>query len=218
MLNEKLSLKLRENIEVTGAGRTDTGVHAEYFIGHFNSIKKLDYSFVKLMNSFLPNDIVINNLYPVPDDAHARFSAISRTYEYRISKIKNPFLNDFSLYYSSSLNIEKMNKAAALLLNVKDFTSFSKLHTDNKTNICNVTKACFEERNNLLVFTITADRFLRNMVRAIVGTLLDIGKEKLTIEEFTEIIKYKNRQKAGSSAPAKGLFLTKIEYPKELFS
>ena len=217
VLNERFSLKLRENIEITGAGRTDTGVHATYFVAHFETDKKLNASFVGLMNKFLPDDIVIHKIFEVNREAHARFSAVSRTYEYRISKVKNPFLNDFVFRYSKALDLKRMNNAAELLLKTSDFTSFSKLHSDNKTNLCNVTYARWEETEDMYVFTITANRFLRNMVRAIVGTLLDVGKHKIDLVDFRAIIEKKNRQKAGSSAPAKGLFLTKIEYPEDIY-
>ena len=217
VLNDKLSLKTGEKIEVTGAGRTDAGVHAEYFVAHFDAEKKLKDDFVKLMNRFLPKDIVIHKIFQVNPEAHARFSAISRTYEYRILTVKNPFLYEFSHFYPQNLDIYEMNKAASLLLKADDFTSFSKLHTENKTNLCNVTEAVWEEREGLLVFTITADRFLRNMVRAIVGTLLDVGKGKIDTDGFQKIIMHKDRQKASSSANAKGLFLTKIEYPETIY-
>jgi len=217
VLNEKFSLKLGVPIELIGAGRTDAGVHAEYFIAHFDSTIELKPTFVDEINRFLPNDIVVYNIRKVNSDAHARFSATSRTYKYKISRIKNPFLFEFSNYYQGKLDISNMNKAAACLLNVSDFTSFSKLHGNNKTNICKVSKAIWKEENNLLIFTITADRFLRNMVRAIVGTLMDVGKGKISVEEFEDIINKKNRQKASSSAQAKGLFLTDIKYQKKIF-
>lgn len=217
VLNEKFSIKLGVPIELFGAGRTDAGVHAEYFIAHFDCSIDIKLSFVDEINRFLPNDIVIHNIKKVNSDAHARFSAISRTYKYNISRTKNPFLFDFSHFYQGKLDVQNMNKAASCLLDIIDFTSFSKLHGNNKTNICKVIQAIWKDENNLLVFTITSDRFLRNMVRAIVGTLLDVGKGKLTVEEFKEIIVRKNRQKASSSAPAKGLFLTEIKYPEEIF-
>ena len=217
ILNEKISLKLGVPIELTGAGRTDAGVHASYFIAHFDCEKKINTSFIEEMNRFLPHDIALQNIKMVIPEAHARFSAISRTYKYQISRTKNPFLFEFSDYYQGKLDIEKMNKAAASLTKIKDFTSFSKLHGNNKTNNCNVTKAIWEEENDILVFTISADRFLRNMVRAIVGTLLDVGKGKLTVSEFKNIIENKDRQKASSSAPAKGLSLTFVEYPEDIY-
>ena len=217
ILNEKISLKLGFPVELTGAGRTDAGVHASHFMAHFDSIKKLNSSFIDEINRFLPHDIAIQNITKVTPEAHARFSALNRTYKYQISRIKNPFLFEFFHYYQGQLDIEKMNKAAGCLLKTNDFTSFSKLHGNNKTNICNVTKAVWEQENDILFFTISADRFLRNMVRAIVGTLLDVGKGKLTLKDFKSIIENKDRQKASSSAPAKGLCLTHIEYPEDIF-
>jgi tRNA pseudouridine38-40 synthase len=217
VINEKMSLKLGEEIEVTGAGRTDTGVHAEFFVAHFDSHVKVSDEFISEINSFLPSDIVFHNIQKVIPEAHARFSAISRTYQYRITRKKNPFLNDFSYYYHSQLDISEMNRAAAILKKVSDFTSFSKLHSSSKTNICKLTQAEWKEESDLLVFTISADRFLRNMVRAIVGTLMDVGKGKLSIKDFKDIIEHKNRSKASSSAQAKGLFLTHIEYPENIY-
>ncbi len=217
VINEKLSLKLGENIEVTGAGRTDSGVHAEYFVAHFNTDIVIKENFIQEINKFLPNDITFLNIKKVNYEAHARFSAIKRTYQYRISKNKNPFLWNFTHYYYGSLNIEKMNKAASILINKSDFTSFSKLHGSTKTNICKVFKAEWQQKGELIIFTITANRFLRNMVRAIVGTLLEVGKEKISIKDFEKIIESKDRCKASSSAPAKGLFLTGIEYDKNIY-
>jgi len=216
-LNEKLSLKLGRKVEVTGAGRTDAGVHAEFFVVHFDTNVEIEQDFIAEMNNFLPNDIVFHCIRKVKPDAHARFSAISRTYQYRISTKKNPFLYEFSHYYYGKLDLEKMNIAAKILLSVSDFTSFSKLHGNNKTNICKLTKSEWKKQGDMLIFTITADRFLRNMVRAIVGTLLDVGKGKISIEQFKNIIDGKNRSLASSSVIAKGLFLTGIEYDSEIY-
>jgi len=217
IINEKLSLKLGELIEVTGAGRTDAGVHAEHFVAHFETNTEIKTDFIQDMNKFLPNDITFNSVNKVNDDAHARFSAITRTYQYRISIKKNPFLWNFTHYYYGKLNIENMNKAASILINVSDFTSFSKLHGNTKTNICKVLKAEWQQKDDLIIFTITANRFLRNMVRAIVGTLLEVGKEKISIKDFEKIIEAKDRCMASTSAPAKGLFLTGIEYDKIIY-
>ncbi len=217
VLNEKLSFKSGEEVEVIGAGRTDAGVHAEYFVAHFDTIKKMGKNFISEMNSFLPPDIVIHSIREVTPEAHARFSAVGRTYQYRVSTVKNPFIEDFSHYYHSILDLDLMNKAASLLIDISDFTSFSKLHGSSKTNICKLTRAEWEKQGYLLVFTISADRFLRNMVRAIVGTLMDVGKGKISIEDFKAIIESKDRCKASMSAPAKGLFLTGIEYPQDIY-
>ncbi len=217
ILNEKLSFKLSEKIEVTGAGRTDAGVHSEFFVAHFDTKTLLNENFISEMNGFLPTDIVFHKIRKVNSEAHARFSAVSRTYQYRITTKKNPFLNNFSFYYHGKLDIELMNKAALILLSVSDFTSFSKLHGNTKTNICIVTKAEWEQCGDNLIFTISANRFLRNMVRAITGTLLDVGKGKISIDQFVEIIESNNRSKASTSAPAKGLFLCSINYPNSIY-
>ena len=219
VLNEDLTILLGEDINVSGCGRTDAGVHASEFFAHFNSeATDLDGpAFAFKLNSKLPKDIAIDSIRKVHPEAHARFSASSRTYEYHINRKKDPFTDAFSHYIYGGLDMENMQKAADLLLEVDDFTSFSKVDTDVKTNICNVQKADWKESQGKLVFTITADRFLRNMVRAIVGTLFEIGFGKMTLEEFRSVIKAKDRSAAGTSAPAKGLFLTRVEYPEEIF-
>ena len=219
-LNEAFSKILREKIELTGAGRTDTGVHAINYIAHFDSEKdklNCDKNFIFKLNSYLPNDIAIHKILNVIPDAHARFDAISRTYHYQIHQHKDPFLKETSWYYPYKLDIELMNKAAELLLTFADFTSFSKLHTDVKTNDCRITQAFWMAENHNLTFVITADRFLRNMVRAIVGTLLDVGKNKISLNDFIQIIENKNRSDAGLSVPAHGLFLMQVTYPDKLF-
>lgn len=215
-LESAFSTFLRQTIEITGAGRTDTGVHASSYIAHFE-IDELPFSpccFVEKMNRFLPEDIAIHSIFPVNSEAHARFSAISRTYNYYISRIKNPFTTETSWQYRIPLNLLKMNEAAALLTEFTDFTSFSKLHTDVKNNNCKVSSAGWTDEGERLVFSITADRFLRNMVRAVVGTLIDVGREKISVADFVSIMEKKDRCAAGTSAPAQGLFLTKIEYPE----
>lgn len=213
-----LSLKLGEEIQVVGAGRTDTGVHATEFYAHFesNKLRKDFNNLVYSLNIYYPADIVVYDIFEVKPDIHTRFSASARTYEYRIARHKNPFNQDFVYQYSGELDVELMNKGASILFDYQDFTSFSKLHTQVKTNNCKITYAKWEMRDDLLIFTITADRFLRNMVRAIVGTLLDIGKHKITLNDLRKIIENKNRSEAGFSVPAKGLFLTKIEYPEDI--
>jgi tRNA pseudouridine38-40 synthase len=220
-LNIALSTLLKEKINVVGCGRTDTGVHAQNFYAHFDSIMlsilEDRIAFVKKLNSFLPMDIAVFNLYPVTDDANARFSAISRTYEYRITRSKNSFLDDFTYYYNGQLQVRLMNEGARIIMKYSDFTSFSKLHTHVATNNCKIMEAIWKEENDLLVFTITADRFLRNMVRAIVGTLLDLGRQKFEFDDLRNIIESKDRSKAGMSVPAKGLFLVKVNYPDSIF-
>jgi tRNA pseudouridine38-40 synthase len=214
-LTEKLSLLTREENSITGCGRTDTGVHAKEFFAHFD-LEDLRFELTDLvykLNNFLPADIVIYNIQSVADDFHARFDAISRTYRYYISNVKDPFKKNLSYYYNGKLDILEMNKACMYLLNYNDFTSFSKLHTQTITNNCTIEYAGIEMINNELIFTITADRFLRNMVRAIVGTLIEIGKGKLYADDMNKIIEAKDRSKAGFSVPADGLFLEKVVYP-----
>ena len=218
VLERAVSTLLRKEINLVAAGRTDAGVHARQLYAHFDTekIDGLDQMIFRL-NSFLPKDISVKNIFNVIDDAHARFQATEREYEYVISLKKDPFMSGFAYYLHQKPNVELMNKAAASLLNYRDFQCFSRSNTDVKTYNCKITKAVWKEENELLVFTIAADRFLRNMVRAIVGTLLDVGFEKISLDELHGIIKSKNRVNAGASAPAHGLFLTKIEYPQEIF-
>lgn len=214
-INKALSLLLKQEINVTGAGRTDTGVHASFFVAHFESNVAISHTqgLVDKLNRFLGKNIVIKDIYAVLPDMHARFSAISRTYKYYINKNKDPFTYPFSYRPHPLPDIRLMNKACELLTRYEDFTSFSKLHTDVKTNICHLIEANWEETNEQLVFTIKADRFLRNMVRAIVGTLLDVGQKRITLEQFQQIIESKDRCKAGTSVPGNALFLCDIEYP-----
>ena len=214
-ITKKLSLLLKEQISITGCGRTDTGVHASEFFAHFD-IDDLSYpekDLLHKLNNFLPEDIVIYELFHVSSDFHTRFSAISRTYSYYISQIKNPFKLSTSYYFNVNLDVDAMNKACGYLLAYTDFTSFSKLHTQTATNNCRIEMAGFEIVDKELVFTITADRFLRNMVRAIVGTLIEIGKGKLSAEAMKKVIEAKDRSGAGYSVPAHGLFLEKVVYP-----
>jgi len=216
VLENAFSTILRQPIALTGAGRTDTGVHARNYYAHFQFDKlfkpeELDKLTFKL-NSFLPNDITILSIFKVADDIHARFSAISRTYKYYITQNRNPFLRNYSWNRHGVLNIDLMNFAANELMKINDFTSFSKLHSQTKTNLCNVTFALWDKTPDGLVFTITSDRFLRNMVRAVVGTLVDVGKNKISHDDFLNIINSKNRCDAGESAPACGLFLDEISY------
>ncbi|HEY4789295.1 MAG TPA: tRNA pseudouridine(38-40) synthase TruA [Bacteroidales bacterium] len=221
ILNESLSMLLRENIYCIGAGRTDSGVHAPCFYAHFDSQQNdlhLDSKVIYKLNCILPRDIAVYKIIDVPNDAHARFSAISRTYLYRLSQLKDPFNLEFTMFMSKKIEIEKMNVAAEILKIYTDFTSFSKLHTDVKTNNCNVTYAKWTIEGTELHFTISADRFLRNMVRAIVGTLLEIGLGKMTPDCVRAIIEKKNRSEAGTSVDASGLHLIKIQYPDNIIS
>jgi len=213
VLEIKMSTILRKEIKVTGAGRTDAGVHARQLFAHFDfdEIENLLELQFKL-NSLLPKDISVQNIFQVKEDAHARFDALEREYEYKVTLKKDPFLEDFAYLIHHKPDLDLMNKAANELLNYKNFQCFSRSNTDVKTYNCKVEKAFWEYENSQLFFTISADRFLRNMVRAIVGTLLDVGFKKTSLEEFHEIIKSKNRSKAGTSAPAKGLYLAKVIY------
>jgi len=217
ILNRDLSIIMGEKIEVTGAGRTDTGVHTKVFYAHFDSEKDnlhQDTNLIFRINGKLPKDIAVHEILKVKNDAHARYNAISRTYEYHITRVKNPFLTDFAHYIYGELDFEAMKSATALLLNVSDFTSFSKVDTDVKTNICKVRRADWEIDKEKIVFSITANRFLRDMVRAIVGTMLDIGFGRIKPDDLTAIIDKKDRSAAGASVPAKGLFLVDVQYPE----
>ena len=220
ILDEALCVVLNEKISTIGAGRTDTGVHASFFCAHFDSISPDLLTLGNLifrLNQYLPVDISVNSIKKVFPDANARYSAVSRTYKYYISRIKDPFLDSSSWYLHGKIEVTELNKACRILFNYSDFTSFSRLHSGTKSNICKIYYAGWEESDNRLVFTIKADRFLRNMVRAIVGTMVEIGSGKMDLKEFEEIILAKDRCKAGKSAPAKGLFLVDIEYPEEIF-
>lgn len=218
-LEKALSLIIRKETEIVGCGRTDTGVHASDYYAHFDFEQGIGDTaeLVYKLNKFLPHDIAIKEIAEVNADAHARFSATQRVYEYKIVRQKNPFTQGLAYYYFGNLDIDAMNKAAALLLTVKDFKAFSKAHTDVKTTLCDVTFAQWEVKGDVLVFTISANRFLRNMVRAVVGTLLEVGRGKLTIDGFTQIINSLERSEAGDSAPAEGLYLSKIIYPQSVF-
>jgi tRNA pseudouridine38-40 synthase len=220
ILDNALSVVLSEDISTTGAGRTDTGVHALFFCAHFDSLSPAlaeEKNLVFRLNRFLPEDISVSAIRKVLPDANARYSAVSRTYKYYISRTKDPFFNSSSWFLHGDIDIGAMNQACLILTGHSDFTSFSKLHSGSKTNICRIYSAGWKEEDNRLVFTIVADRFLRNMVRAIVGTLVDIGFGKMNHEEFENIIVARDRCRAGTSAPAKGLFLADIEYPQEIF-
>lgn len=222
VLNESLSTVLNETVELAGCGRTDSGVHAKDYYAHFDLNKDdlLDKKnkWLHKFNTILPADISILNLFNVHNEASARFDAIGRTYEYIISKSKNPFLIEAVYFNKQELDIDKMNAACKVLFDFIDFSCFSKSNTQTFTNNCKIKVAKWERREELLVFTIKADRFLRNMVRAIVGTMIDIGKGKVGIEDFKNIIESKNRSEAGFSVPASGLYLTHVEYPKNYFN
>ena len=212
-INNALSTIFRQKIEVVGAGRTDTGVHASQMFAHFDIENEITEDIVFKLNSILPDDIAIYQVFLVDDEKHARFDAKSRTYQYKIWLGRNPFLLDFSWQiHSLKPNVSKMNEAAKILLEYEDFQCFSKVKTNVHTFNCSVFEAFWIQNGTELTFTISANRFLRNMVRAIVGTLIDVGLDKISIADFRNIIESKNRSNAGLSVPAKGLFLTNINY------
>ena len=213
VLEKALSTLLREDIKTTGAGRTDTGVHARKIFAHFDTDQPVSEDLVKRLNAFLPPSIAIKRIFQVEEEMHARFSAVYRTYEYHISLEKDPFAEAFSWQmWRQKLDVEKMNEACKILFEYEDFTSFSKLHTDVKTNNCKIYHAQWKQKGSSLVFTISANRFLRNMVRAIVGTLVEVGLGKIKPTDLHDIIQAKYRNKAGASAPAHGLYLVDVGY------
>ena len=219
VLEEALSRLLKQEISVIGAGRTDTGVHARQMFAHFDMVieEKQAQELVFQLNNFLPIDIVISSLKKVRPGAHARFDAVERSYEYYLSIEKDPFNHPFHYYLKKAPDVDLMNDAAKILLNYNDFQCFSKSNTDVKTFLCNIKIADWQFNGKEFVFSITANRFLRNMVRAIVGTLLEIGLKKRKVEDLIHVIESKDRSQAGYSVPAKGLFLTEIIYPKDIY-
>lgn len=216
VLNDAFSKIFKEEINLCGAGRTDTGVHASHFFAHFDSEHAFSIitfkNHIHHLNSYLPDDIVIFDIFPVNDNAHARFDAIERTYRYYVSTEKNPFISDRSYRIYFEPDLTQMNLACEAIKQQRDFTSFSKLHTDTKNNDCIVKHALWKKDKELLVFEITANRFLRNMVRAIVGTLLEVGRGKISVIDFCDIMEAKDRCRAGTSVPAHALFLEEIVY------
>ena len=218
-LENALSTLLRQPITIMGAGRTDTGVHAKQMVAHFDVDldPKTEANLVHMLNRYLDENIVIYSIRAVKEGIHARFDAIQRTYEYHITFQKNPFKQNTHLILHTSLDIDLMNEAANLLLEHNNFEAFSKTHTDVKTFLCDISYAHWVAREDGAIFTITANRFLRNMVRAIVGTLLDVGTKKITVEKVNRIIASKDRGQAGFSVPACGLYLTQISYPEKVY-
>ena len=215
VLTKALSTVLASQTAVTGAGRTDTGVHASFFCAHFDTPRNdldTDSQLLYNLNGILPDDIAVNRIAKVKPEANARFDALSRTYTYTVTGVKDPFCADSAWLLYWQLDIEKMNEAAAILLKHSDFTSFSRLHGSNKTNICRVTHARWHRDADKLIFTITADRFLRNMVRAVVGTLIDVGRGKITMDQFLDILHNGSRSDAGESMPGNALFLEDVGY------
>ncbi len=218
-LQTALSTLFGAPTEVVGAGRTDTGVHASHYVAHFDteSEKPVDQNFIYHLNAILPKDIAVHAVRQVMNDAHARFSAISREYKYFIISEKDPFRTEAAYCFSQPLDLEKMNAAAAVLTEYTDFASFCKLHGGNKTTLCRLQSSLWVRDGNALIYTVLSDRFLRNMVRAIVGTLLDVGRGKLTLDDFRHVVECGDRGVAGTSAPPQGLFLTDVRYPSEIF-
>jgi tRNA pseudouridine38-40 synthase len=221
VLNKSLSVVLRGPIETTGCGRTDTGVHAREFFAHFDAEKSIDHgswtmdkceNIVRSVNGLLPKDIAIKKVFPVAENAHARFDATLRSYEYHIHFNKDPFKTGYSWELRDRPDIELMNKAASIIMEYTDFGCFSKSNTQVKTNICKIARAEWAAKDEGIVFHISADRFLRNMVRAIVGTLIMVGKQEIKPEDVRAIIESKNRSKAGTSVPACGLYLAEVKY------
>lgn len=246
VMQNALSTLLRETIDIVGAGRTDAGVNAKMMVAHFDcsdravSVIMQDggeaealphgvcagrtdmavatWTFIKKMNRILPPDIAVHKVVPVRADAHARFDAISRTYHYYVTTEKSPFSRYYACRFPQPLDFALMNEAASRLFNYIDFTSFSKLHTDVKTNNCRIMKAEWTQLSDAeWMFTIKADRFLRNMVRAVVGTLFEVGRGRMSVEEFCRVIERKDRCAAGSSVPGNALFLAEVEYPSDIF-
>jgi tRNA pseudouridine38-40 synthase len=220
ILNRDLSLLLGEQISVTGCGRTDTGVHARVFYAHFDSEREDltgDAGLLYRINGKLPWDIAVHEILPVIPDAHSRFDAVSRTYKYHIMRLKEVFRREFVHYVYGEPDIAAMQQGCDILKEYTDFTSFSKVDTDVRTNNCRILEARWDLDGPEMVFTVTADRFLRNMVRAMVGTLLDLGSGKISLQDLRQIIESRDRSNAGTSAPAKGLFLCDVQYPPEIF-
>jgi tRNA pseudouridine38-40 synthase len=218
LLNRALSLKLGKSIETTGSGRTDKGVHALQQFAHFDFSKLLNEKhLVFQLNQVLPKDIVVMNVYEVTPEAHARFDAISRSYRYQINRTKDPFLIETSYYRRGDLDLNRMNASAEIFKTTEDFESFSKVKTDVNHFRCKITRSEWEENGDLLYYHVTADRFLRGMVRTLVGSMLDVGSGKTSLADLKSIIKSLDRKKAGRAVPAHGLFLMKITYPSSIF-
>jgi tRNA pseudouridine38-40 synthase len=217
-LQSALSVLLGQEIACYGSGRTDTGVHAVQQVAHFDIDSQISPDLVVYkLNKMLPKDISVQSLRPVNGDAHARFDAFLRSYQYRLNKRKSPFIIDLSYYWPFPLDIATMNEASKLLLGMQDFQAFSKVKTDVESFECDIAKAVWYEDNDFITFDVSANRFLRGMVRALVGTLMEIGQGRITVADFGKIIESKNRKSAGRAVPACGLFLTEVCYPSELY-
>jgi tRNA pseudouridine38-40 synthase len=218
-LNHAIGTLVGEPVNLVGCGRTDAGVHAAHFVAHFDVGSKITdcNQLVYRLNRFICKPVRIDRVEQVNPDFHARFHATSRTYLYLISRGKSAFMGDFSWSMTLPMDVAAMNDACRVITGKHDFTSFSKLHTDVRTNICEVAEAVWQEHSGYLAFRIRSDRFLRNMVRAIVGTLLEVGKGRMDPSQVENILQAKNRSEAGMSVPARGLYLIKVDYPQEIF-
>lgn len=218
IVEDCLSKVFRQLVEVVASGRTDTGVHCVQQFFHADIDREFDTKlYLQKLNSILPNDIAIRSIIPVKEGAHARYDAYERAYEYKITRTKNPLLIGQAYYFFKPIDIKTINQAAALLMGEHDFECFSKVKTDVNHFICEIKKAHWNQNGDMLVFTIVANRFLRGMVRAIVGTLLDVGSGKTSLEDFKSILISKDRKKAGMNVPPEGLYLISVKYPKNIF-
>ena len=217
-LEDALSILFSKSLSIVGAGRTDAGVHAHQLYAHVDLDEHIDQDLTFRLNKLLPKEIAVNNIVAVSQDAHARFDAVSRIYRYLINKQKNPFLQKRSYHFAKPLDLDLMNQAAKILIDNEDFKCFSKSRTDVKTYVCDIQEAYWQQNGSELVFYIKANRFLRNMVRAIVGTLIEVGLRKINISDFEGILASRDRSKAGYSVPAHGLYLEKVNYPKHIFA
>lgn len=216
-IEEALTIFFKQTIPLTGSSRTDAGVHAKQNFFHFDFLENINSKVLYNINSILPNDIAVKNIFNVPPEAHCRFNAISRTYNYYIYKNKNPFLNNRAWYYPYPINIQLLNEAATTILTYNNFEAFSKQNTQVNNFICNIQQSFWQQESETLMYHIQANRFLRGMVRALVATMLMIGRNQITIHQFKEIIESQNASNTNFSSPAHGLYLEKVEYPENLF-
>ena len=217
-LEDALSILFRKPLSIVGAGRTDAGVHAHQLFAHVDLDEHVDQDLTFRLNKLLPKEIAVRNIIAVAQDAHARFDAVSRSYRYHITTQKNPFLQKRSYQFAKPLDLDLMNQAAKILIDHEDFKCFSKSKTDVKTYVCDIQQVHWQQNGSELVFFIQANRFLRNMVRAIVGTLIEVGLRKISISDFEAILASRDRSQAGYSVPAHGLYLEKVNYPKHIFT
>ena len=217
-LEDALSILFRKPLSIVGAGRTDAGVHAHQLFAHVDLDEHVDQDLTFRLNKLLPKEIAVRNIIAVAQDAHARFDAVSRSYRYHITTQKNPFLQKRSYQFAKPLDLDLMIQAAKILIDHEDFKCFSKSKTDVKTYVCDIQQVHWQQNGSELVFFIQANRFLRNMVRAIVGTLIEVGLRKISISDFEAILASRDRSQAGYSVPANGLYLEKVNYPKHIFA